>query len=206
PRHDFAGRQVLQRREGQAVVEVVRHFELAARRLVMRPRLVAPALPVEGDLDARKGGTALRQAIRLQPEDAALGVRRVLVVDGAVLELEEKMSVDDLAARFLSELAVADLRALGRADGEESTRCSLREPDPDRRRVQRRRPEDDQRRKEPRRPNAGQPGRPPAVDREPRASATAARERTRRRAGAALRLPNPPPAIPLPSRPPPPPP
>ena len=120
--HQLAGRplpggHVLRHEQRHAVVEVGGHLELAARallrtvRALARLRAIPPALPVEGDLRARKGGPPLRERVRLQAKHAALRVRRGLVVDRAVLELEQEATVDLVAAHPLPQLAVPDQRS-----------------------------------------------------------------------------------------------
>jgi hypothetical protein len=94
--------------------------------------MIASALAVEGDFRAWEGWTPLRQPVRLEPEDAALRVRRDFVVDRAVLELEQEAAVDLVLTRLLCQLTVPYSLALGRSNDQESAGGSLLEPNPDR--------------------------------------------------------------------------
>src|SRR5262245_10087675 len=129
--------EVLQQHQRHPVVEIGWHLELAARRLLLRApllldaRLVVARLSIERDLGRWKGRPVLAQAISLQREHASLRIGGDLVVDRAVLPVEEKTALDQTVSRMLPELPVPDRRPLERAEHEESAKIPLRELDGD---------------------------------------------------------------------------
>src|SRR5262249_7219531 len=137
PARAFAGGDGLQQHQRHPVVGIGRDLELAARRLPLRAQLLLDArrvvarLSIERDLGRWKGRPVLAQAISLQREHASLRVGRDLVVDRAVLPVEEKTALDQTVSRMLAELPVPDRRPLERAEHEESAKIPFRELDGD---------------------------------------------------------------------------